>query len=67
MVFAFTVASLNICNRWLLTTPNICREHKSKKACCSEQQKAVMHIGFSKLCTAAVHVNTAYKIVYLFS
>ena len=39
---------------------HICCAQKGEKAC-SEQQKAAMHIGFWKLCTAAMHVDTANK------
>ena len=53
MVFNFTVANLNICNKWLLTTSHIFLGHKDEKARCSERQK-------DKTCTVAVHVGTAF-------
>ena len=65
MIFNFTVANLDICNRWRLTTSrsHICRVQKKARG--SERQKAAVDIGFWKLCTAAVHVDTAFiKIIW---
>ena len=57
MVFNFTVANLNTCNKCLLAISHIpCTE--GEKALDSERDKAAEHIGFWKLCTAAVHVET---------
>ena len=33
--------------------------HTGERASGSEQQNAAVHVGFWKLCTAAVHVDTA--------
>ena len=48
MIFNFTVANLNTCNRRLLTTSRsrIYRAQKGEKARGSERQKAAVHIGF---------------------
>ena len=57
MVLNFTVEYLNICNEW----HHICHgHHKGEKAHGSKRQKPDVHIGFWRLCTASVHVNTAF-------
>ena len=60
MVLNFAVATLNICNKWLLMTSNL-PYAKSEEARGSEQQKDDVHVRFWELSTPTVHVDTTLK------
>ena len=56
MAITFTVPDINICVKQLLILS--CRAHKRKKHVAVNRTKTDVHIGFLKLCTAAVHADT---------
>ena len=61
-VLTITVAHGNNCDKWLLIVLYLlCTQHE--KPCDTKQEKIAVHIGFWKLCTAAVHVDTALYLL----
>ena len=62
MVLTFTVARINICVKWLLIVSYMsCTQ--AEKHVAVNSKKTDVHIGFWKLCTAAVHVGTVNNIL----
>ena len=61
MVLTFTVAHINICVKWLLILSYLSYT-QAKKHVEENIKKTAVYIVFSKLCTAAMHVDTVNNI-----